>query len=121
MNRRRMLAMTITAGLGLAVTTTGVSIPRQVRGRRAFFVAGVRFHTISKMLATGAPVRLVRVVWRGEPCLEVRTIDGARIGFVPRSMLSAVGAMDIQDSRLSTVDRDAVPWKRYEVTVLGRV
>jgi hypothetical protein len=121
MNRRRVLAMTITGGLGLAMPTTGVSIPRLDRGRRAFFVAGVRYHTISKMPATGDPVRLVRVVWRGEPSLEVRTMAGARIGFVPRSMLSAVGAMDIRDSRLSAVDRDAVSWKRYEVTVRGRV
>ena len=119
MNRRRVLAMTLTGGLSAALAATGLSISH--RGRRSFFVAGVRYQTIPEPPAPWAPVRLVPAAWRGAPCLEVRTLGDVRLGFVPRSALSAVVGMDVRDARLSVVDRDAVPWKRYQVTVFGRV
>lgn len=119
MNRRRVLAITLTGGLSAVLAAPPLSISHRGTGQRSFFVAGVRYQTILDPPAPGTSVRLIRAEWRGEPCLEVHALGGVRLGYVPRSVLSTVLDMDVQDAHLIAVDRDAVPWKRYQVTVFG--
>ena len=114
---------------GLAILGGTALIENQARSRRGatderkfvFFVAGSRYHKVNGRFQEGDTLRLVASTFRGEISFPVYTIKGAKIGHVPRALIPTLQEVTIRKSFLSRVDEFAVPWKRYEVTVMATV
>lgn len=84
----------------------------------SFYLAGVRFYRVQTGLQDGNPVIIGSSSFDGKRCHPVYDVDGRQLGFVPKQFVPIVGRSKICRSYLSLVDPCAVPWKRYEVTLL---
>ncbi len=85
-------------------------------GAISFFVAGLRYHEVPADLAVGDTVRLVAAAHRGELCYEVR-VDDRKIGYAPHKIGPVLNRLSVLKGRLSSIDRKAVPWKRYRIAI----
>jgi hypothetical protein len=118
MEREPVRRRSVIGGFGAMITlspvfsTAAQLAPNEFQLLR-FHVAGARFHQSTETLLAGDELRLRRGQFRGEVCYSVLTIDGAKIGFVPRKLvpLIARGAT----ARVFSVDPHAVPWKRVVI------
>jgi hypothetical protein len=86
--------------------------------RLSFYVAGVRFCKVAGVLKPNDEVSIVPENFHGRPCYSILSKSHVQIGYVPQSLVQAVGSTAISRSYLSSVNQHAVPWKRYEVTIL---
>ncbi|MDD4977177.1 MAG: hypothetical protein PHI29_00935 [Gallionella sp.] len=82
----------------------------------SFFVAGVRFNTLSEDIAAGDRVEIKRESWRGERSYGIYAKNGERIGYVPRTLISSIDSPDNHNWLLESVDRHTVPWRQYKIT-----
>jgi hypothetical protein len=98
--------------LGPAVSSTGQLMPNR-RPPLRFHVAGARFHRGTETLLAGDELKLCRGQFRGEVCYSVLTIGGAKIGFVPRTLVPLISAG--ATARVFSVDAHEVPWKRVVI------
>jgi hypothetical protein len=83
----------------------------------SFFVAGARFQPAVTGLQLGAHVSLVPDLFYEKTRYTVVTEAGQVIGYVPAKIVPLVHGTEIRSSRLSVVDYDAVPWKRFRVAI----
>ena len=67
-------------------------------------------------LERGQTVILRRETFRGEPCWAV-VANGSTMGYAPKRLVPTLRELGSITGRLSRVDRHALPWKRYEVTI----
>ena len=88
-------------------------------GKNSFLVAGARFSKLTEELKSGDRVMIKAEVFRKQQCYGVFTVGGQRIGYVPRTLISSLNKTQIVESHISSVDQHAVPWKRYEVTLVS--
>jgi hypothetical protein len=84
----------------------------------SFFVAGARFYKSARDLEPGHTVRITTDIFRGGVCYAVYTTDGRQIGYVPKKLIGVIDDSRISRAYLSAVNHYAVPWKRYEVTLV---
>jgi hypothetical protein len=87
--------------------------------RSSFLVAGARFSKLTEALRSGDRVVIEAEVFRQQRCYGVFTVAGQRIGYVPRTLIPSLNKCQVVESYLSSVDQHAVPWKRYEVTLVS--
>jgi hypothetical protein len=90
---------------------------RPLHVTRTFHVAGARYQKVPTPPAAGDPLFLERGDWQGELSLAIVTAAGSCIGFVPRSMVAAVDRLTSPTLSLVEANLDAVPWRRYAVTL----
>jgi hypothetical protein len=84
----------------------------------SFFVAGVRFQQARKRrLSVGQPILVRASEFKGERGYSVTSEDGSLLGYVPKVMVSEVGALNLNTAQLTQVSYERVPWKRFRVTV----
>src|SRR5689334_2793474 len=108
MNRRtalKNLLLMLAAG-------AGALRPRSER----FYVAGARFFPSQERLRAGDSVALVSTTVRGARAIAVETLDGARIGWVPRALIARMDAAGARRATLSEVSLHRVPWRWYRLT-----
>jgi hypothetical protein len=84
-----------------------------------FYVAGSRFAPIARLVRQGESVKIEPGAFSGALCLAILLSEGTRIGYVPKTMIAELERHKIVGSFVSHVDTYAVPWKRYEVTVVA--
>lgn len=80
-----------------------------------FYVAGVRFHKPVPNLESGDRVTIKPELFRGALCYAILAENGRRIGYVPKTLISAFQGRHIVSTHVSSVQRHAVPWKRFEI------
>jgi len=117
MQRRRLLEL---FAIGVAAATARLAGARSSdRPPIRCFVAGVQYQSIDVFrLVRGRRVLLLESSYREETCYEVLTMEGARIGFVPRSMVSLVTERGFSAAWLETIQPHAVPWKQVEIAIV---
>jgi hypothetical protein len=82
---------------------------------RSFYIAGVRFNPTLDVPKTGDRVLVKRSFWNGEKCYAIYTEGGQQIGYLPRHMIPVFGDLMDQTWRLTSVNPETVPWKRYRI------
>jgi hypothetical protein len=82
----------------------------------SFFVAGVRFNSMSGAVAAGDRVVIKRQSWHDEISYAIYIENGQRIGYVPRRFIPAVDNIEDHFWQMESVDHNSVPWKRYKIT-----
>jgi hypothetical protein len=116
-HKRRFLGLVVSAACLFVVgtwrwTSRSPDLP-------CFYVAGVRFNAIQALLRSNERVRLQLSLWKGQRCYEVRTAVGERIGYVPRRYVAKITKIANRDWRICAVNRYAVPWKRYKISLVS--
>ena len=84
-------------------------------------MAGVRFCKLRENVSPGDRVVINSDVFQDSICYPILTTNNKPIGYVPRSLVSELSKSQILDAYVSAVDQHAVPWKRFEVTVVSKV
>ena len=97
---------------GSAFSTRRSNGPLEV----TFFVAGVRFHAAPPDVVVGDRVMISAASYQGSRCYEV-LLGRSRIGFVPRDTIRRLPDQPTMTAVVSAVNVNALPWKRFEVTV----
>lgn len=117
--RRAFLQLMIVAA-GL-VGLRNWSLGKKIKLNQAFtfYVAGVRFSSLSERLNVGSYVRIVPEMWKQEQCYAIHSDAGQRIGYVPRKVISTVEALVSPKWIITEVNRNALPWKRYKIALSG--
>jgi len=87
--------------------------------RRAqyLYVAGARFYPPNERLRAGDAVAFVPTMVRGAHAYAVEDVDGAQIGWVPRSLISKIDATGARRARVVEVSLRRVPWRWYRLVV----
>jgi hypothetical protein len=117
MQRRRFLKLVAAGAGGLAIAPCAVAASR-TRAVRCH-VAGVSFNGFDvTRLREETPVFIRRERFRGDACYRIVDLEGATIGFVPKSKIPLLENHKVVDIRLSKVSPHAVPWKQLEATIL---
>ena len=119
MERRRFLGLTFLAPGWLVAGKLGGHVLRACTAPReiSFYVAGARFYP-NGSVKTGEPVRIERAMFNGKPCYPIYALDGSQIGYLPKPLVPELHSIQTRQARVSRADRFAVPWKRYEVTLV---
>ena len=99
----------------LAVAASRLSTPST--HQLTFFVAGARYYQVSRIPSTHEHVRLEPALFRGSLCYRVISQYGEQLGHVPKDLLPAFTKPQVREGCLTSVDRYAVPWKRYQVAL----
>jgi hypothetical protein len=84
----------------------------------SFYVAGVRFHQSIPGITRGEAVRIIAKNYGGERCYEI-FVGGQKIGFAPRKAIPVLNKLTALGGRISSFNPNAVPWKRYRITMLA--
>jgi len=115
-NRRQFVktaaAACIVKSVSPVLAQDGLQMPRMM-----FHIAGVRFNRIAVIPQPGCYLTLA---WEGTGDLTGCAIfasDNQRLGYVPKASLSKLKCFRKPVASLVDVDRYAVPWKRYTVTI----
>jgi hypothetical protein len=105
----------------LGALTAPLIIPRKVSsgtvGAISFFVAGVRFQEAIAGLSIGTPVTVMPSRLDEALNYSVLTSTGGLIGYVPKNAVPLVRRLEGRAAYLSIANYDAVPWKRFLVTI----
>ncbi len=117
--RRRDFAKLLLA-CGAVVSVEGGRRRTGADRHLSFQVAGVRFQEWPGTLRVGDFLRINAGSFKGELCYEILTANAKRIGYAPRSIVPILREVTVAKCILSRVREDAVPWRRYEVTVVCR-
>ncbi len=112
MDRRRFIKLLTLGGALLAI---GKLIVNRRHGGLAFYVAGARFGALPTGVRVGDGVRVRREPFGAQIRLSLHTEEGSLIGYVPRELIPLIESRDLIAARLTFVDLNAVPWKRYKV------
>lgn len=88
-----------------------------MRRAQCFYVAGARFYPPNERLRAGDAVTFVSTMVRGAHAYAVEDVDGARIGWVPRSLISKIDATGARHARVVEVSLRRVPWHWYRLAV----
>lgn len=120
MRRRRFLRLLAMAyGMIVMFPFRRWGISDRMSVTRSFHVAGVRFHPTLHVLKMGDRLIMKRDSWNGERCYAIYTEGGQRIGYVPRQMIPTLGDLADQEWRLTSINSDTVPWKRYKIGIVS--
>jgi len=84
-----------------------------------FFVSGARFQKPFAGLKVGDRIDIRPDTFKGGRCYSVFAAGEKKLGYVPGKLVPMFDDTDRLEARLSVVDQFGVPWKRYEVKVLG--
>jgi hypothetical protein len=121
MHRRNLLgfgAAAISAAL-LGEKPTLASVGKRGRPKTgrpvSFFVAGARFYA-TKNLKASQPVLLKADLFQGARSYSIYAGE-SKIGHAPLQLISTLADAEVSDGWLC-VDESALPWTRYQVTVL---
>ena len=119
MHRRQFLELA-TIGCGvLAISRRRRELPESVRFRQlSFYAAGVRFCRLNEVIKEGDTVKVVGETFDKQQCYSIFSRQESRIGYVPRRLLPLLANRTISKAYVSSVKPDAVPWKRFEITIL---
>jgi len=103
--------------VAIAVAAYGATWPSFLHPRRAFYVAGVRYHPTRHTLAAAERVSIVPETFRGEACLAVYSPAGEKLGYVPREKLDVFPLDRTSTGEVVLADAHLPPWRRYYVKV----
>ncbi|MFZ0306721.1 MAG: hypothetical protein WAL89_00990 [Candidatus Sulfotelmatobacter sp.] len=119
MRRRGFLALgAIASGGALAEwLIRRLAVLRGAEGTVLFYVAGVRFQKPVPNLKTGDSILIKPEMFRGERSYAVVAGQGQTIGYVPRHLVSTVQRGEVVRAQLYRAQPDAVPWKRFQVSL----
>lgn len=117
MQRRRFLTLVVCSSLAWFVPT---AVRSAVGHRRTLqcHVAGVKYQgVVVSSIRTGQGLLIRRSCHGNEPCYEVQTKAGMRLGYIPRTLLPMLGNRKIQKATVANVNQHAVPWKQIEIAL----
>jgi hypothetical protein len=69
---------------------------------------------------SGDRVEIKPEIYKGQLCFGIFNLKSERIGYMPRTLVPSLKQGQIVESYISLVNLHAVPWKRYEVTVVNQ-
>src|SRR5689334_14110775 len=78
-----------------------------LRDRKSFFVAGVRFCKPTARLMNGDAVKIKPETFQGNLCYGVFNASDERIGYVPRALVASLRQSQIVESYISLVNQHA--------------
>ena len=117
MNETGMLRRSLLKNLIIAVAACWVTWPSFLSPRRAFYVAGVRYHPTRRTLVAADRVLIVPEKFRGEACLAVYSPAGEKLGYVPREKLNDFPLDRTSTGDVLLADPHLPPWRRYYIRV----
>ena len=120
MQRRRFLKLAAIGTAALAIRP-GAGAASTLHGNRLLscYVAGVQYQNIDLFgLRRGRRVVVRQQRYEDEICYKVSSMDGATIGFVPRTLVSLLEKRRVKSASLSKVNPHAVPWKQIEIAIV---
>jgi len=116
-NRRAFLRRAWAVAGGAATASVLWRRLRSAPSAQSFYVAGVRYQKPLTGLGPGGRVKLEPESFNGKKCYAVLAGNAGKIGYVPGSLAAAWNQAAPREGWLSRVDYNAVPWKRFEVSV----
>src|SRR5271166_3285851 len=119
--QRRVFVQLIAGAIGGCSKISKVEVLDDRRKQRllTFFVSGARFQKPFAGLRVGDRIEIRPDTFKGGRCYSVFAAGEKKLGYVPRKLVPMFDDMHRLEARLSVVDQFGVPWKRYEVKVLG--
>jgi hypothetical protein len=116
MDRRRFLKGLSGALGSITWNENGLALPVESSESFVFFVAGARFHNVAVCGGSKQRVEIKREEFAGCDCYAIYSM-GEKIGYVPHKMVSKLRSRQNAVGTLCVVDQNALPWKKYVVTV----
>jgi hypothetical protein len=117
MNSTSMLRRSILKGMAIVVTAYAANWSWFRPSRRAFYIAGVRYHPTRRCPAPAERVFIVPETFNGEACLAVYTLDREKLGYVPREKLDFFPLDRGSAGEVVLANFNVPPWHRYYIEV----
>ena len=117
MLRRRFLEVTA-IGCGALATSGNSEFFRRGSGQLSFHAAGVRFCKTAELPRVGDALRVVPEIFQNQVAYPIIREPYGRIGYVPKRLIPSLADRPISRAYVSSVNQYAVPWKRFEITIV---
>lgn len=117
MHRRKFLELAAT-GCGALATSGSNEFFRRGSRQLSFYAAGVRFCKTAGVPKVGDALRVVPEIFQNQLAYSIIGEPYGRIGYVPKRLIPSLVDRSISRAYVSFVNQYAVPWKRYEITIV---